>query len=217
MVKQSEKGEGHCYREYFKKIGNKLPRILKNPVLQEFLEAKEHKEIFYESLESLDESSLRELDRKFKEFYRINRIERYISGLIKRYAIDYDKRVKLRNSRFQLIMDKPINTSKEDSSVTMRELIPNKGKNPVINLIEKEEKRNFIFDIKNPCLYKAIHELSLKQREILYLYYKKGLNNKEISKYYGQTEQNISYWHKKTLKELRSKVELELGNLKVIE
>lgn len=182
----SEEGESGCYKREFKKIEEKLPIILENPVFKEFLREEENRVKFDRLIGNLDdEMSFRILDRKFKEFYRINRIERYISGLIKRYSIDYDKRVKLRNSRFQLIMDKPINTGKDQSNITMSELIPNNEKEPMDNLIENEEKRDFIFDINNPYLHKAISELGLKQREILYLYYEKGLNNKEIGEYYG--------------------------------
>jgi len=38
------------------------------------------------------------------------------------------------------------------------------------------------------------------------MYYVQGYTNREIAQYYNQTEQNISYWHKKTLIELKASI-----------
>ena len=201
--KSKENDVSHCCKKDIEKIKEKLPALLGNSVLKEFLEEGQNRKDFYEMVNNQDELSLRKLDKQFKEFYRINRIVRYISGLIKRYPIDYDKRVKLRNKRYQLILDKPVNNGKDDSAICMRDMISDRKIEPDDLLIEKEEHKNLFFDTKNPFLYEALKKLGLKQKEILYLYYEKDFNNKEIGERFGQTEQNISYWHKKTIKELQ--------------
>lgn len=171
----------YTYGSKVKKIKKRLPEILENPVIKEFLEDKSNSEAFY----------------------RYNRIIRYLTGLIKRYPIDYDKRIKMRNSRYPLIMDSPIN-KREHSNTSMVDLLPDNRQSEIDSLILKETG---FFYIENDTLYKAIKKLNSKQWVILFLYYEKGFNNKEISQIFGQTEQNISYWHKKTLDQLRKSLE----------
>ena len=144
-----------------------------------------------------------DLNKRFKEFYRSNRISRYTTGLIKRYSIDYDKRVKLRNNRYQLIIDKPINDGRDGANLTMGNILTDSNKTPYEILEEKERMKNKNFIAENQLLQKSVGELDPKQIEILHLKYVEGYNNKEIGEMFGQTEQNISYWHKKTLKQLK--------------
>jgi RNA polymerase sigma factor (sigma-70 family) len=176
-----------------------LTEILENPVIKEFLEDKDNAKAFYTALERPSEKNVKELDRKFKQFYRINRIIRYLSGLVRRYPIDFDKRVKRRNSRYQLIL----NSAVGDSGTTMGDLIPDNDALPLDILMQKEQG---LLSGQNDALQKALKTLNRKQNELLYLYYVKGYNNREIGQIFGQTEQNISYWHKKTLKQLREKM-----------
>ena len=199
--KSNENDVGRCCSKDIEKLKKKMPELLKNSVLQEFLTIEEYKNAFYEMFEKGDYERIEKLDKKFKEFYRINRVVRYMTGLIKRYAIDYDKRVKLRNSRYQLIIDKPLTNGRDDSNISLKDMISDEKKEPIDLLIEKEEGE--FFDTKDPCLIVALKKLDKKQIKILHLYYEKGYNNKEIGKYFGQTEQNISYWHKKTIKQLQ--------------
>lgn len=199
MILNCEKSEGRCWEE----VKNNLTKILENGVIQEFLEDEENNELFNQLLENPDEEQLRFLDEKFKEFYRMNRIIRYLSGLIRRYPIDYDKRMKLRNSRFLLIIDKTVTNNMDESNVGMIDLIKDDYQK---ELDENLLKPTGFFSIENDELELVINELNKKQKQILYLYYERGLNNKEIGDLFGQTEQNISYWHKKTLKHLAERI-----------
>lgn len=184
-------------------VKKSMNKIVENPVIKEFLTYDENKVVFETAMKLPTTENLEALDLKFKEFYRFNRIIRYMSGLIRKYPIDYDKRVKVRNSRYQLVFDKPINNGKEDSNTSLAELISN-GKETVLEqLISKEYNEKNLINIKNEDLLQAYKKLNKKQCEILYLYYEKGFNNREIAQLFGQTEANISYWHKKTIRQLR--------------
>lgn len=187
------------YGAKVKNIKNRLPEVLANPVVKEFLENESNSKAFYKVLDYPNTENINLLDRKFKDFYRYNRIIRYLTGLIKRYSIDYDKRVKLRNNRYPLIMDKPINGTGY-SAKSMVEMFSDTKQITVDYSVLKEDEP---FYIENEFLYKAIQKLNSKQWIILFLFYEKGFNNKNISQLFGQTEQNISYWHKKTLKQLK--------------
>ncbi|ELK23092.1 MULTISPECIES: sigma-70 family RNA polymerase sigma factor [Anoxybacillus] len=203
LSKEVNNSEIRCEVERLKE---RLPIILENPIIKEFLKDSDHREVFYKTLEDPSVNNVQMLDEKFKKFYRYNRIIRYLMGFIRRYPIDYDKKVKLRSSRYQLIIDKPINNGRDDSRVSMREMIVDKRELPLDFLLTKEYERQGIFYIKNEVLSNALQSLNPNQRKILYLYYERGFNNKEIARILGQTEQNISYWHKKTLKQLREKL-----------
>ncbi|MGG3662977.1 sigma-70 family RNA polymerase sigma factor [Bacillus gobiensis] len=202
VSKANAYGDVPCCRKEIEEIKNRLPEILENPIIKEFLEIEENEKAFHEIIEG-KKKDIEFLDKKFKEFYRYNRIIRYMTGLIKRYSIDYDKRFKVRNNRYQLIIDKPINNGRDDSNVTLGGLLGTINKTPEEYLLDKEDKKELLFQTKNPDLSESLKKLNQKQLEILNLYYEKGYNNKEIGEHFGQTEQNISYWHKKTLKQLR--------------
>lgn len=208
MDKHLSKGNDDvdCCKKSLIEIKKKLPEILENPIMKDFLEEEENKKVFYKAIESQAESEIMNLDLKFKNFYRLNRISRYLTGLIKRYPIDYDKRVKLRNHRYQLIFDKPVTNGRDETNVSMGDLFAKEEKTPYERLELKDNLNKKFFVTEDPILYKAIEELEEKQIEILYLKYKLGYNNKEIGEIFGQTEQNISYWHKKTINQLKKKM-----------
>lgn len=195
--------KGNYCRKKLEEIKKRGPVILENPIVKEFLEIEENAKLFNEMLEDQKEKNISILDERFKEFYRFNRIIRYMTGLIKRYPVDYDKRVKVRNSRYQLIIDKPVNIGRDDSNITIGDLIEGKTKTPEQSLLDKEDVQELLFQTSNPVLSAALKKLDPKQLKILNMYYVKGYNNKEIGEHFRQTEQNISYWHKKTLKQLK--------------
>ncbi|MFO6498191.1 hypothetical protein ACINLD_18650 [Bacillus sp. z60-11] len=63
-------------------LKSRLSEVKKNPVMKEFLEDPDNNEIFYVALKHPTNKNLAALDERFKSFYRINRIIRYLSGFI---------------------------------------------------------------------------------------------------------------------------------------
>lgn len=182
-------------------IKEKLPTILENPVIVEFLDlSKENKALFDKAIYSSCNTSLQTLNTSFKEFHRINRIVRYISGFIRRYPIDYDKRVKARRKRFKTIPGKTFDSRVEYAAAN--ELIQHRQEVEKQVLENEQKEQGFIF-AKNEKLNQAFNSLNEKQKRILLLAYDDGLNNREIGEVFGETEQNIAYWKRKTLRQLR--------------
>ncbi|MCY8636630.1 sigma-70 family RNA polymerase sigma factor [Bacillus sp. S17B2] len=177
-------------------LKNNLQSILKNPVILEFLKDPLHKNTFYTALNDPSDDNLNRLNKQFKSFYRINRAIRYLSGFIKRYPTDYNKRVRRRQDRYQLILNKPAT----ESSDTELALLLQDTSQPSINF---NRITNTNFPADNEDLLEAINVLTEKQRKILTFYYEYGYTHKEIGRIFEESEQNISYWHKKTLKQLR--------------
>lgn len=59
-------------------------------------------------------------------------------------------------------------------------------------------------------LREAVEKAKLNpfQKKLLKLIYKDNYSQREISKMVGQTEQNIYYWHKKTINQLRNELDV---------
>ncbi|MBS4161414.1 hypothetical protein GWP49_30515, partial [Klebsiella pneumoniae] len=72
----------NVFREMMQ-LKTRLSEIKQNPVMKEFLEDPDNQTTFYKAIEQPTEKNLDALDEKFKTFYRINRIIRYLSGFIR--------------------------------------------------------------------------------------------------------------------------------------
>ncbi|EQF29080.1 RNA polymerase sigma factor, FliA/WhiG family protein [Clostridioides difficile CD160] len=86
----------------------------------------------------------------------------------------------------------------EDTNETIQDVISYKEEYTPANMIEEEEK----LDI----LSKAINNLREKEKLILSLYYYEDLNLKEIGKVLGVSESRVSQLHRKSIRNLRSKI-----------
>lgn len=191
-------------------LKEKWPKLVTHPTVKDFLKNRTNKELFYKSIERSDINILNSLNEEYQRFHRKDKIIRYLVGLIKRYPIDYDKRIKKRKKRESLLLDKNINDN-SDVGTTLKDMLENTASSPMELLEIKEVKQAVLMDINNPELFKAMKSLTRKQIEIIYFYYELGYTNKEIAKHYGQTEQNISYWHKKTLRQIKENL-CKVGN-----
>ncbi|WP_242300172.1 sigma-70 family RNA polymerase sigma factor [Bacillus cereus group sp. BfR-BA-01448] len=188
--------------EYIQEIRKKLPLILENPIIQEFLKDKKHEEIMKEAFKNPSQKNINLLNQTSKEFYRINRVLRYCSVLIRGRAIDFDKRQRNRNKKQMLIFDKNALEGDFSAIETIGSLQDCEAERPEALVIEGVGKGNVI-PVENEKLDKAMHTLTDKQRMILYYRYEKMLTNRQIAEILGETEQNVGYWVKKTLKQLK--------------
>lgn len=193
-----------CCKEHYLALKKKMPKLLETPVMQRFIKVEENKKILDEAMREYDEEKLKLLDESFKEFYHLDRVIAYMIGVIKRYSIDYDKRVNLRNERFPLVLDQAPTSLQNEGGVTIKDLIESNKYLPEEIYERKQNEKEIGFAILDSHPLKPIlSKLNSRQREIISLYYLKGYNNKEIGELFNQTEQNISYWHKKTKKQMK--------------
>ncbi|MEN1938934.1 sigma-70 family RNA polymerase sigma factor [Paenibacillus sp. 102] len=189
--------------EYIQQMQKRLPLILENPVIQEFLKDKKHEEIMNEAFKNPSQKNINLLNQTSKDFYRINRVLRYCSVLIRGRAIDFDKRQRNRNKKQMLIFDKNALEGNFPTIETIGSLQDSEGESPEAVVIE-EVGEGSIIPVENERLDKAMRALTDKQRKILYYRYEKMLTNRQIAEILGETEQNVGYWVKKTLKQLRN-------------
>ncbi|MBM7647034.1 RNA polymerase sigma factor (sigma-70 family) [Scopulibacillus daqui] len=149
------------------------------------------------------EENKRKLDHGFKQFFFKMRFIKYISNLIYYHSIDLDKRYKNFYQRHSLILDKPIQM--DDNKVTFLDVYHSYKPN-VSEWIVNEGDDIFHY-VENPKLYQALKTLSNKQLKILELFYVRGLNNKAIAEFFGESPQNISKIHHKALNRLKNQLD----------
>ncbi|MGF7535313.1 sigma-70 family RNA polymerase sigma factor [Bacillus mexicanus] len=184
-----------------KLIRERFEDIKELPLVKKFIENKENEQLLNEAFEKGDDRTIQKLNIKFQSFSKKMEAIRYVNGILKRYPIDFDKRVKKRNNRCVLYLDKTV-TGINCSETPVIEMIPD----PHQEDITKNLLKDSIFDIRDEKLKDAINSLKPNQKKILKLIYEDNYSQREISKIIGQTEQNIHYWHKKTIKQLRKKI-----------
>lgn len=172
---------------------------LSEPIMKQFLQDENNYQLLLKVIrEPNNNNAKRELDDAFRNFFKRVKIINYLSNLIYYYSIDYDKKMSRRKRRNIVLEDQELmnlnNTSTEaiDSECSYLE-------NP---LFELEKGRNLIDCISNENLYKGLHKISKKQLKILDLKYRYHLSNKEIAEKINESEQNVSYHHRKALKSL---------------
>ncbi|PFV86069.1 RNA polymerase subunit sigma-70, partial [Bacillus thuringiensis] len=118
--------------------------------------------------------------------------------------IDFDKKVTLNKNRNLLTLNKTI-TNDENNNATMLEVI----NSDLTDIAYKQFEENQIHlkeHITDELLYRALDLLTEKQLHILNLYYVHEYNNKQISKILSESEQTISYNHRKALEKLKSQL-----------
>ncbi|MCC0649529.1 FliA/WhiG family RNA polymerase sigma factor [Clostridioides sp. ZZV15-6598] len=86
----------------------------------------------------------------------------------------------------------------EDTNETVQDAISDREEDIPANVIEEEEKLEI--------LSQAISNLKEKEKLILSLYYYEDLNLKEIGKVLGVSESRVSQLHRKSIRNLRSKI-----------
>lgn len=111
----------------------------------------------------------------------------YMANLIYYNSINYDKKRRMKNSRFPLTLD-------NDENLESTLLISYDSESVPLSLKDH---------ITNYSLYQAYESLPEQQKKILSLAYAQGLNDKEISEIVGGSQQNISKHRLKALAKLR--------------
>ncbi|MGE6577687.1 sigma-70 family RNA polymerase sigma factor [Paenibacillus xylanexedens] len=116
------------------------------------------------------------------------RFIKYMANLIHYNSINYDKKRRLKDSRFSLTLDNDENLESALLTVYDSESVPPSLKD----------------HITDHSLYQAYDSLSVQQQQILSLAYIQTLNDKEIAKILGVSQQNVSKHRLKALTKLRS-------------
>ncbi|QQZ64554.1 sigma-70 family RNA polymerase sigma factor (plasmid) [Paenibacillus sonchi] len=115
------------------------------------------------------------------------RFIKYMAKLIHNNSINYDKKRRLKDNRFPLTLDNDENLESSLLAVYDSKAVPPNLKDHITDL----------------SLFKAYESLPAQQQQILSFAYVQKLNDKEIARILGVTQQSISKHRLKALAKLR--------------
>ena len=177
--------------------------FLSNDLVISFLKIPTNKDMYIKTISNPTPENMKELDILFKHFYFKIRFISHISTTLKFNSINYDKRVRLIQSRFSPTLDASIDS--------------NEGEETFLDLIADEQAENLFAEVTinddldeyvtSPILYDALNSLTKKQKEIINLAYVDRLNDTEIGLKLNKSQQAISKTHKKALGNILTYIE----------
>jgi len=189
--------------EKIRKFEEENLELLSNTLVSSFLKIPANKNMYMETISNPTPENMKKLDILFKHFYFKVRFISHISTTLKFNSINYDKRLRLLQSRFASTLDASINS--------------NEGEETSLDLLADEQAYNLLDEIvikgdldehvTCPILYNALNSLTKKQNEIMNLAYVEGLSDTEIGLRLNKTQQAISKTHKKALENMLNYVE----------
>lgn len=195
--------ENKWNEENIRKFEIENQELLDNDLVVSFLKIPTNKEIYMNTISNPTPENMKELDILFKHFYFKIRFISHISITLKFNSINYDKRVRLLQSRFSTTLDASINSSE--------------GEETFLDLMADEQAENLIGEaiisddldehVTCPIIYEALNSLTRKQKEIINLAYAKGLSDTDIGMILNKTQQAVSKTHKKALKNMLTYIE----------
>ncbi|KFN01826.1 sigma-70 family RNA polymerase sigma factor [Bacillus clarus] len=179
--------------------------ILNEPIIPSFLKQKKNYQIFIEALQHPSQHNHNILDEEFKKFYKKIRIIKYINSLINIASVDFDKKIRKERERIQLVLDAPIVLNQSNEVASKVDYIPGPLLLDVSDecLKASEDLREYVV---NKRLYYALSSLTEKQITILNYIYSKGFTMQEIANQLGETRQNISNIHQKSIEKLKNMI-----------
>ena len=167
--------------------------LLKQPIIQSFLNNNDNFRLYKKAVCKPTKENRNNLDKEFKIFYAKVRLIKYMSILIHYFAIEYDKKIRVQQKRFPLLVEQSFNFGNE-------------------NLLDKLESNynfklnnsaNLIDHIECPFLITAIEQLTPKQKLILKYIYIDNLKINEVAKMLNHSPQNISKINRIALKRIK--------------
>ncbi|QNK89843.1 sigma-70 family RNA polymerase sigma factor [Sporosarcina sp. resist] len=186
-----------------RKFEKENPELLGNNLVISFLKIPTNKNIYMDTISNPTPKNMKKLDVLFKKFYFRIRFISHISTTLKFNSINYDKRLRLIQSRVSSTLDATINSSE--------------GEETFLDLLADEQAYNFFGEIvindelvehvTCPILYDALNTLTKKQIEIINLAYVNRLSDTEIGLRLNKTQQAISKTHKKALGNMLTYIE----------
>jgi RNA polymerase sigma factor (sigma-70 family) len=186
--------------EEYKKYIQEHRIFLSEPLIKKFLQETENKKLLLKAVCFPNSKNKIELENVFREFYADIRLYSYISTVIYRHAICFDKRQRRQNSRYPLILDQPI--PNHDSLITIINNI--NYKMTLDQAVLTENKFQFEDTIENSNLFYAIKKLTPLQRSIIKMAYVHELTDKSISQKLGTTRQAVTKTRNKALDNIKT-------------
>lgn len=195
--------ENEWNEEEIKKFEMENPELLNNDLVISFLRIPINKEMYMKTISNPTPENMKELDILFKHFYFKIRFISHISTTLKFNSINYDKRLKVIQSRFTSTLNAPINT--DGGEETFLDLLAAEESYLILDEIVLEDEINE--HVTCPLMNDALYSLTEKQKQIINLVYIKGFSDTEIGQLLNISQQAVSKTHKKALKNIREYIE----------
>ncbi|XJZ27537.1 sigma-70 family RNA polymerase sigma factor [Bacillota bacterium Lsc_1132] len=194
---QSPIYDDFCFQK-LKEFKERNKEFLSNPIIKNFLSNQEHYQMLIDTIADPTVKNKEKLDQAFKLFYFNIRFISFVSSSLYYNAVNFDKKQRKYSSRYSLTVD---NTVQNEEEITFKEMIEDPEAEITLDkLVISEDIGDYI---TNPVIYRAIQDLSVKQKEILNLAYVKGLSDKEIARLLSKSQQSVSKMHKKALRKIQ--------------
>lgn len=181
--------------------------LLRNNLIESFLKIPANKKAYWKAISDPTPENRDKLDSLFKEFYFKIRFISHISSTLKFNSINFDKRTREIQSRFNTILDNKIST--EDGLESYADLLVDEQNSISLDSILINE--DISEQVTLPLVHEALQTLTQKQKQIINLAYVKDLNDTEIGVLLNKSQQAISKIHRKALKKLLDYIESKVG------
>jgi len=189
--------------EKIKKFEEENSELFQNNLVRSFLNIPYNKRVYREAIAVPTPENKQKLDMLFKHFYFKIRFISHISTTLKFNSINYDKKMRLLQSRFSTTLDAPINSSEGEESFL--DLIANEVSFGALD--DFLSKGDITDHVSCSILYDSLNSLTEKQKQVINLVYVEGLSDTEIATLLNKTQQAVSKTHKKALKNILNYIE----------
>jgi RNA polymerase sigma factor (sigma-70 family) len=167
---------------------------VKEQLIQKFLSDKSNKELYQQYLKDPTKEVRELLDWRFKKFYFRIRTLSYFSKMLHFESKNFDKKERSYQVRFPLILDDSIN---DEGNVKVADLIQDTNYKEMINGDKLEDY------IEDSSVYRSVQNLTDKQKEILYLVYVKNMQDTEVARLLGVSQQSVTKTKNKAIQKVR--------------
>ena len=189
--------------EKIKKFEEENSELLQNNLVRSFLNIPYNNQVYRETIVNPTPQNKQKLDKLFKHFYFKIRFISHISTTLKFNSINFDKKIRLLQSRFSTTLDAPINSSEEEESFV--DLMTDDTSFDELNDVLL--KADITDHVSCSVLYAALNSLTKKQKQIINLAYVEGLSDTEIATLLNKSQQAVSKTHKIALKSISNYIE----------
>lgn len=178
-------------------------KVMNKALIRTFLEDKENFTLFEKAILKPTQTNKDLVEKAFQEHYEKVRFDFYFTNLIKRAAVDFDKKIRKINERFSLTLDTPSTSDTENGGSILDLLVDD---NPF-----EEEPSTLNEEITNELLFQTLEYLTDSQYKILDLLYVKNLTNLEAAEAANVSAQYVSQTQKRALQKLKTKMNYGAG------
>lgn len=169
-----------------------------NPIITSFLENESMKELYSDYLNNPNEFTKEIIEYHFSQHFRKIQILSYFSKTLHFDAQRFDKKLRGQTEKYPLILNQEnglediilVEISEDDTFINYENLT-----------VDSYENLTEIISSKK--LYTIIDSLKPKNKELLYLLYVKGLEEKEVAQLLGLTIQAVNKRKNTILKQIK--------------